>query len=57
MILPNDEECVRVIKELENEPTLTEWETQFITSNLFRTGGFTDRQKETIAQFRAKYDV
>lgn len=56
MILPKDDECRRIISELEDEPSLTEWEYEFITSNLHRTQ-FTDKQRESIARFKEKYDV
>lgn len=56
MILPNDEECARVLKELEGEPTLTQWQSDFIDSNRGRVR-FTDRQKEIIAEFREKFEV
>jgi len=56
MILPNNEECSRVIKELTDEPNLTEWEFEFVTSCFTRTH-FTDKQKEVIAKLKIKYDV
>ena len=56
MIIPNNEECVRVIKELTDEPSLTEWEDEFVTSCATRTF-FTDKQKEVIAKLKIKYDV
>lgn len=56
MILPNNEECARVLKELVDDPALTDWESDFIDSNLGRAS-FTDRQKEIIASFKEKYEV
>lgn len=56
MILPTDEECARVLKELEDEPTLTQWQSDFIDSNRGRLH-FTDRQKEIVAEFKEKFDV
>jgi hypothetical protein len=54
MILPNNDQCRRVMDELKDEPALTEWEYEFITSNLRRTE-FTDRQKEVVARLMEKY--
>ena len=56
MTLPKNETCVRVLKELENDPALTQWESDFIDSNRGRTE-FTDRQREIIATFMEKYEV
>lgn len=56
MILPSDEECVRVMKELENDPALTQWESDFIDSNRGRLR-FSDAQKSVIAGLLDKYDV
>lgn len=56
MIIPSDEECVRILNELEGEPTLTQWQSDFIDSNRWRSR-FTDRQKEIIAEFKEKFDV
>ena len=59
MILPSDDVCRRVVAELDDEPTLTEWEYELITSNLtsnLRRTSFTDRQKEMIAKLMEKYD-
>ena len=56
MILPKDDSCRRVIDELKDEPNLTEWEYEFITSNLHRTE-FTDRQREIIAKLMEKSEV
>ena len=55
MILPSDDVCRRVVAELDDEPNLTEWEYEFISSNLRRTS-FTDRQREMIAKLMEKYD-
>lgn len=56
MVLPNNETCVRVLKELKDDPALTQWESDFIDSNLGRAD-FTDRQREVIATFMEKYEV
>lgn len=56
MILPSNEECARVLKELEDEPTLTQWQADFVENNLGRQY-FTDRQKEIIAELIEKFDV
>lgn len=56
MILPKDDMCMRVVRELKDEPTLTEWEYEFVTSNQNRTE-FTDKQRESIARLMEKYDV
>lgn len=47
MILPTDEECARVIKELDGEPNLSEWESTFVENN-FGCLRFTDRQKSFL---------
>jgi hypothetical protein len=56
MILPSNEECVRILKELEDDPALTQWESDFIDGNRGRTH-FSDRQREIIADFAEKFDV
>lgn len=56
MILPNNDTCRRVIDDLKDEPNLTEWEYEFITSNLNRTE-FTERQRESISRLMEKYEV
>lgn len=56
MILPNDEECARVVAELEDDPGLTQWQSDFIDSNRGRAR-FTDRQKEIIAELKDKFEV
>lgn len=56
MILPPHADCVRILEELQDEPHLSLWETDFIESNLERTH-FTDKQREAIANLRDKYDV
>jgi hypothetical protein len=56
MILLTDSECARILKELADEPALTEWESEFIESNITRET-FTDRQREIITKFKEKYDV
>ena len=54
MILPNNDVCRRVMEELKDEPNLTEWEYEFITSNALRTE-FTDKQKEVVSRLMEKY--
>jgi hypothetical protein len=56
MILPNDERCAEVMRELDGVPELTQWETQFVRSNLARTT-FTTAQKEAVVRLEEKYDV
>ena len=56
MILPNDEECRRVCIELEDDPGLTEWELQFVNSNVDRLH-FKDRQREIIAELMEKFEI
>lgn len=56
MILPNDEECRRIVKELEDDPGLSQWESDFIDSNRGRLV-FTDKQKEIFARLKEKFDV
>ena len=55
MILPKNETCIRVIDELKDDAALTEWEYEFITSNLHRRE-FTDAQRDVIAKLMDKYD-
>lgn len=56
MIIPKDDECRQVVKDLEDEPNLTEWEYNFITSCSTRTS-FTDKQKEVFFKLKEKYDL
>ena len=56
MILPTNEECERVIKELDGDPGLSEWESQFVGSNVGRKQ-FSDRQREIIASLLEKFEV
>lgn len=56
MTIPNDEECQRIIKELKDEPSLSQWEANFLDSNRARLH-FTDRQKEIFAELLRKYEV
>ena len=56
MILPDDERCVQVMEALANEPNLSAWEHDFISSNLDREE-FTDKQKEVIERLIKKYEV
>lgn len=56
MILPTDERCAEIVKELDGDPALTTWELLFIKSNIGRTK-FTDAQKEVIIRLEEKYEV
>lgn len=56
MTLPSHERCAKILKDLEDEPSLSQWEADFIDSNRGRTT-FTDRQREIIAGFEEKYEV
>jgi hypothetical protein len=56
MILPSDEECRHVLDKLEDEPKLSDWETDFVESNHGRTQ-FTTAQKQCVARLLLKYDV
>lgn len=56
MILPKDDRCIEVLKELDGDPSLTAWELNFIKSNRDRTK-FTDAQKEVIAKLDDKYEI
>lgn len=56
MILPKDEECQRVMAELDGCPDCTAWELEFIKSNINRTI-FTSAQKEVVAKLLQKYDI
>jgi hypothetical protein len=56
MILPTDDECRRVIEALDGEPNLTEWEAEFVESNLDRRE-FTPAQRASVARLKEKYEV
>ena len=56
MTLPTHERCALIIKELDGDPELTQWEADFIASNRGRLT-FTDRQREVIASLNDKYEV
>lgn len=56
MILPNDEECARLVKELEDDPGLTQWESDFLDSNRGRDR-FSDAQKAVFARLKEKFEV
>lgn len=56
MILPDNDECQRVIMELDGEPNLTEWEMEFVESNIERLE-FTDAQKLVIAKLKKRFAV
>lgn len=55
MIIPNNYRCKEVIEVLADEPSLTDWESNFVHSNLKREE-FTDAQREVIANLMDKYD-
>ncbi len=56
MILPTQEQCRRVVEELDGDPALTQWEADFLASNRTRTF-FTDAQRDVIAKLLDKYDI
>lgn len=56
MILPSDEECRRVLDELDGDPGLSKWEQGFIDSNNGRRE-FTDAQKEVVSRLQDKFEV
>ena len=56
MILPDNERCVEILEVLQDEPSLSAWESDFIEDNLDRKF-FSPRQREIIAGFEEKYDV
>lgn len=56
MTLPTNERCAQILKDLQDDPALTQWESDFIDSNRGRSE-FTDRQREIIASFADKYEV
>ena len=56
MILPTDEDCIRVLKELRDDPGLSEWQDEFVNSNIGRLR-FSDRQKEIIAELMEKFEL
>jgi hypothetical protein len=55
MIIPTNDECRRILSILSDEPKLTEWEAEFVESNMDRTE-FTDKQRQVIGKFKEKYD-
>ncbi len=56
MTLPSHERCAQVVKELDGDPELSQWEADFIASNRARTV-FTDKQRETIGRLLDKFEV
>ncbi len=56
MTLSSNERCAVVVKELDGDPELSQWEQDFISSNRGRTD-FSDRQKEVIARLEDKFEV
>ena len=56
MILPSHERCQQLVKDLLDEPTLTEWEHEFLSSNTTRIH-FTDKQREVFAKLEDKYEI
>lgn len=56
MIIPNHDQCRQVMRDLADEPNLSEWEYEFVSSNVNRTE-FSDRQKEVVARLMEKYDL
>lgn len=56
MTLPSNERCAVVVKELDGDPALSQWEQDFIASNRGRTE-FTGAQKEVIARLEDKFEV
>lgn len=56
MILPSDSRCVTIVKELDGEPMLTQWEADFISSNRNRTS-FSSAQKEVFQRLEEKYEI
>lgn len=56
MTLPSNETCVHVIKKLDGEPMLTQWEDDFVKSNRARTT-FSTAQREVIARLMEKYET
>jgi hypothetical protein len=56
MTLPDDARCQKICQELDGEPMLTDWERDFITSNLNRTT-FSTAQKSIFAKLEDKYEI
>jgi hypothetical protein len=57
MIIPNNEQCRRIIDECgEFMDELTEFEFDFVESNVYRPT-FTDKQKEVCANLATKYSL
>ena len=55
-LIPSHDQCRRAIHDLVDEPELSSWEYDFVSSNLNRTE-FTDKQKEAVARLMEKYDL
>lgn len=56
MILPSQELCQKAVQELDGDPSLTQWESDFVSSNRWRET-FTDAQREVVANLLAKYEI
>lgn len=56
MRIPNDEQCQGIIKELTGEPSLTQYERNWLESNQLRTQ-FTGPQKEWLRELVKRYDL
>lgn len=56
MTLPDNARCAEVMRELDGEPMLSEFENSFVKSNLTRTE-FSTKQKEVVARLLEKYEV
>lgn len=56
MLLPKNEICQYVIRELTGCKDLDAWETDFVNGNKDRKE-FTDLQREKVGELMKKYDV
>lgn len=56
MIIPSDKECRRICKLLDGDSGLTEWQQEFVESNIDRVR-FTDRQKEIVAELAERFET
>ena len=56
MILPTDEQCLAIVRELHGDPALKGFELSFVNSNQSRQV-FSDRQKHVCYDLAEKYEL
>lgn len=56
MTIPDDNKCRKAMLAWANEPSLTEWEAEFVESNQDRLE-FTPAQRSIIGRMLEKYDL